>query len=66
MCLLYLGKLKVMKKMILLMALLSMGSAYAGTGFNYGKHNRKSNRVRIMNKLFNMNRCRGYHYKTGL
>jgi hypothetical protein len=55
-----------MKKMILLMALLSMGSAYAGTGFNYGKHNRKSNRVRIMNKLFNMNRCRGYHYKTGL
>ena len=57
-----------MKKLVVLVILVwvSMEGVKAGGGFNYGKHSRKVNRVKFFNRVFNLNGCKGYKFKTGL
>ena len=57
-----------MKKLVVLVILIwvSMEGVKAGGGFNYGKHNKKVNRVKFFNRVFNLNGCKGYKFKTGL
>jgi hypothetical protein len=57
-----------MKKLVLLVIIVwvSMEGVKAGNGFNYGKHNRKVNRVKFFNRVFNLTGCKNYKFKTGL
>jgi hypothetical protein len=57
-----------MKKLVLLVIIIwvSMEGVKAGNGFNYGKHNRKVNRVKFFNRVFNLNGCKNYKFKTVL
>jgi hypothetical protein len=57
-----------MKKLVLVIIIIwvGIGSVNAGGGFNYKKHYKRSHRVKVMNKIFNSNNCRGYNVRNGL
>lgn len=48
---------------MLLLSGFSMAATPPNGGYNYKKNSRKIVRVKLMNKLFNVNRCNGYKYK---
>jgi hypothetical protein len=61
-----------MKKLLIILVLSLVGNiAFAETtdkhpkrpnhsGFNYSKNNRKQHRIHVLNRLFNLNNCKGY------